>query len=396
MPLNAMVTPLSLYMLDDTIFDDLVLPSPPTNPTDYPDLYVSGFTPDRSILVDNLLMETGELNVLYPDPVFFKYAVKAWSKKELPVWQELFNTCFYKYNPLWNKDGTIKETARDLTRNTTTGSRSRTGSSEQTADDTINETEIHGLTDIRTADLRTLTSDSSATSGSEVYDQQRTGSESKDGRSQISVAGTTDSSGSTIDTSSETSGKSDVSNTTHGGGTVNETQVSAYNDSSYANRDKTTMTDTQTLGVTASGGSYTDKDCAQIDTKTEDRTETTSSLDDSSTETAGSETGIRSDDRSTTSDSDRRETGTDTTEHSGTLIRIGDNIRRTTGEEGDQEDTIGTSDGQQDHELTRTEQGNIGVTMTTQLIAAQREIVRLNIYDVIIQSFKERFCLLVY
>ena len=34
--------------------------------------------------------------------------------------------------------------------------------------------------------------------------------------------------------------------------------------------------------------------------------------------------------------------------------------------------------------------------MTTQMIAAQREIVRLNFYSVIIDAFKERFCLLVY
>lgn len=49
--------------------------------------------------------------------------------------------------------------------------------------------------------------------------------------------------------------------------------------------------------------------------------------------------------------------------------------------------------------ITRTyedrEQGNIGVTMTQQMIEAERKIT-LNIYDYIIRDFMQRFCLLVY
>ena len=44
----------------------------------------------------------------------------------------------------------------------------------------------------------------------------------------------------------------------------------------------------------------------------------------------------------------------------------------------------------------RYEYGNIGVTSSMQLINEQRDVVKFSIYDYIVRSFKERFCLLVY
>lgn len=48
--------------------------------------------------------------------------------------------------------------------------------------------------------------------------------------------------------------------------------------------------------------------------------------------------------------------------------------------------------------VTRTTKrgGNIGVTMTQQMIQAEREVDRFNIYDEIVDSFKRRFCILIY
>lgn len=40
--------------------------------------------------------------------------------------------------------------------------------------------------------------------------------------------------------------------------------------------------------------------------------------------------------------------------------------------------------------------GNIGVTTTQQMIDEERRVVKFNIYDYIIDSFKKRFCILVY
>ena len=44
----------------------------------------------------------------------------------------------------------------------------------------------------------------------------------------------------------------------------------------------------------------------------------------------------------------------------------------------------------------RRETGNIGVTTTQQMIKEEREVDQFNIVDYIVQSFKRRFCLLVY
>ena len=56
------------------------------------------------------------------------------------------------------------------------------------------------------------------------------------------------------------------------------------------------------------------------------------------------------------------------------------------------------SQGQEEEniERQRIEQGNIGVTTTQRMIQEQREVVAFNTIDYILQSFKKRFCILVY
>lgn len=315
-----MVTPLSLYMLDQTVFDNLQLPTPPTNPTDYPDLYVSGFQLDRQVLIDNILMECGELNVIYPQPDFFKYAVGQWSKKELPVWQALYDTLFYKYNPLWNKDGTIKERARELRDLTRGESRSRTRTENEDVTDTIREEDTSG--------------------------NQRTTSDTVLNTGTVQDAGT------------------NSKNTTHGGnvttsGTDSTTvQVSGYNETGYQNRDKTDTTKSETV------------------------------TDASTVSESGTDGNTRTD--------NLREEADGSVVDQGTGTHQGDNTRAREVGEDETETVEATDEGSVENTLERTETGNIGVTMTTQLIEAQRALVKLNFYDLIIDSFKERFCLLVY
>ena len=246
MPLSASVTPLSLYMLDNTVFDGLQLPTMPQNPTSYPDLYVEGFALDREVLINNILMETGELDCIYPDPVFFKFAVTQWSKKELHVWQALYNTLFYKYNPLGNKDGTIKETVQDLTSRETAGTRSRTGSSEQDVTDTIRETDTHNLTDQRTANLRTYEFGGTENTGKQEIARTMTGEEARDGDVHTAVTGQTDNTGTVTDAGTSSETETHSGNVTTSGTTSTETKVSAYNDSTYQNRDKSDTSTSQT------------------------------------------------------------------------------------------------------------------------------------------------------
>lgn len=94
---RAKISILGLYGWDDTIFNDMTVPT--------------GVT--RDDVVNEILFQCAELSLLYGDWGFMKKAIKHWSIKELPVWQELYDTTQYVYNPIWNKDGTIKERYTD-------------------------------------------------------------------------------------------------------------------------------------------------------------------------------------------------------------------------------------------------------------------------------------------
>lgn len=82
--------------------------------------------------------------------------------------------------------------------------------------------------------------------------------------------------------------------------------------------------------------------------------------------------------------------GTDTIAHTGT-----DTIDHTGRQDLDRTyDGTTTDKGTIKHE--RIETGNIGVTSTQSLIKEQREVVQINLYDIIIDDFQKKFCLGVY
>lgn len=60
------------------------------------------------------------------------------------------------------------------------------------------------------------------------------------------------------------------------------------------------------------------------------------------------------------------------------------------------EDTTGSETGSSDETYTRRETGNIGVTTTQQMLKEEREVSLFNLTQVIVDSFKERFCILLY
>ena len=234
--MRATLDLLGIYKYHPTLFNELVIPE---------DL-------DKEILTDNLLMESAEMEIIYPDADFLQSAIGSWSKKMLGVWTELYDTTQYIYNPIWNKDGKISETiTRDL------------AGTEDVSDD---NSRTDNLTELQTRDLSGTTSDS--------------------GESVESVYG--------------------------------------FNSDTDAPASKNNAT---------SEGSSTDTGTVKV-------------------ENTGTQTDNRTINRDTT------DTGTITTE--------------------------------------RTEQGNIGLTSTQDLIKAQREVVQLNLYDTIIKDFIARFCLAVY
>lgn len=81
---------LGLYRSDDTIFNSMVLPTT--------------ISLNRDMLINNLLMECAEFEILYPDPDFMRWAINQWSAKEIDVWNHLYETTQYDYDPISNYD----------------------------------------------------------------------------------------------------------------------------------------------------------------------------------------------------------------------------------------------------------------------------------------------------
>ena len=157
---------LALYNYDSSVLDDLALP---------PELEAS-----RETIVNNLLLESAELEILFPDPVTLKTAVKFWSRKSLPVWQELYDTTQYEYNPIWNKDGTFTETeTRNLagtssnteTRNLAGGSQDTGTGSGTTEYDVFGYNSETAAHESKTTDSNTYSRTGSSTQTGTITDQ---------------------------------------------------------------------------------------------------------------------------------------------------------------------------------------------------------------------------------
>ena len=93
-------------------------------------------------------------------------------------------------------------------------------------------------------------------------------------------------------------------------------------------------------------------------------------------------------------------TGSDTFTHGHTITDSetnGGNDRLTYGHSiAETESVTKSTDGDTSRSSAETRQGNIGITTTQQMIKQEWEIDVFNIYDVLIESFKEHFCVMVY
>ena len=294
--MNTLLSIITMYQYDPTVFDDLVLP---------PAL-------DPDLVTDSIMLELGELELLYNDPSMMKFAIGRWSSKELKKWNDLYATTVLDYNPIenYNRTDDFTDTETRSLANSNTETRALSGSNNETRDLAGSNDETKNLagSSLETRDLAT------------------------------GINGTTD----TTD--------SDV----QGGTNSSQKQVAGYN----SNTLQTSEVDTQTLGAT------NDKTVATITEQlgTDTGTVTMATTDTGTDNTATTETGTIN--TATTDTGTVSNAGSDT----GTvaLNKIGNAF------------------------------GNIGVTTTQQMIQQEREVVQFNIYDYITESFKNRFCILVY
>lgn len=77
---------LGLYRYDNTIFDELVVPAEVV----------------KSDLIQNLLVETAELEVIYPDPEIMRQIIGSWSRARLNVWNRIALVLYKNYDPFIN------------------------------------------------------------------------------------------------------------------------------------------------------------------------------------------------------------------------------------------------------------------------------------------------------
>ena len=100
---------LGMYNYDDSLFNNMIkyLPSPEKVPRTYE--IVEPVPINSDTLIGNLLAECAELECVYADADYLKWFIGKWAEKQSLVWQNLYNSLWYKYNPIWNKDGSVEQ-----------------------------------------------------------------------------------------------------------------------------------------------------------------------------------------------------------------------------------------------------------------------------------------------
>ncbi len=107
MPRRAFISTLGMYYANPNLFADMSMPQytytiPDPDDPDAPPVEVTADYLDKDNFIYNLLMETAELEVIYPDAEFFQEAIKQWSLARLNVWERVALVLMNKYDPFIN------------------------------------------------------------------------------------------------------------------------------------------------------------------------------------------------------------------------------------------------------------------------------------------------------
>lgn len=102
--MKVLLSIVGLYNHDETIFNPMVLPE----------------SIDRDTLIDNILMQAGELPLVYPDADLMKRLLLSWSNRKIFQWNRMEAVQELEYNPIENYDRTETETITATTTDTGT------------------------------------------------------------------------------------------------------------------------------------------------------------------------------------------------------------------------------------------------------------------------------------
>ena len=148
----ATMTLIGLYNWDNTIFDKLNVPE----------------ALNKDTLINNILLRSGEFEVMFADPDFMKDAIGMFSDAWQPTFDRWVNALSIEYNPLENYDRT--EDWSDTRNSSETGSNSGSSSSSTsgtTSNTTTNKVSAYDAGDALTTrdQAQTYGADGSSSSG---------------------------------------------------------------------------------------------------------------------------------------------------------------------------------------------------------------------------------------
>lgn len=351
--------------IEDDLFKNWILPS---------DM-------DADLLRDNILLKGAEFEVLYANFSFMQGAIKIWSEKHYHTFERWLKALAIDYNPLENYDR--MEEWQDGSNRNKSGNRNDI------------QNRINALTSSELAqhgESRTDASSSMEAMGHTESKSNTSDSIEAMGRTEGREGTETDqhlqnSSKSDTETSNANSVNTSNADTTHG--STMEHQTSAFNSSTYAPKDKDILTGDNTSN---DAGSAT----ATVGGRTGSGQELQSGLENKNSTETGTSNDITT----------RTGSGTDSGESSDITSRSGSGSESLTGNEARSKTDAGnetlTSAGndkeseQQSSIHTGRMHGNIGVTTSQQMLEAEWQVAKLNIYEEAADLFLSELCIYTY
>lgn len=141
---GELLSVLGLYEIDESIFNELVIPN----------------EINKETLINNILLDCAELEVLYPNPNVLKSAIGFWSKSRIKAWNDMKNVLIVDdYRPFINLER--KESGYDLE---TRDLNSKANSNENASGNVLNKISAFNSNDLENKDSSDTSSNSNTTS----------------------------------------------------------------------------------------------------------------------------------------------------------------------------------------------------------------------------------------
>ena len=381
---GATLSIMGLYNNDPTVLDMMVFPE--------------GFTDEqKTIAKENILVECSEFEFLYPAPEVAKTIIGIWSRKEKPYWDRVYAASKAEYNPIENyrrnetetvEDGRTEEhSGNDVSRASGTDTDARTGTETRDHDaehvTTLDETNVDTLSG--NDQLKRTGTETTDHDAEHVTTLDETNVDTLSGDDTIKRTGT--------DTNS---GSSSSTDTNSGTDTINNS-VTGYDSNTLVAHDSSDTIHGHVVTNAAQGSNTIqhntqDKtEYGKIDTTDHDA-ETTETHDDTDTLTLNTVDKTEYGKVDTTDhDAETTETHDDTDTLTLNTLETFVHGKTDTLTHGEKIEHEGSS------ERTMLAYGNIGVTTSQEMLTQELELAKIiEVVPIIIESFKNRFCLMIY